>query len=108
MCVERSGPVTTVTIDRPRRRNAVDGPTAAALGKAFLAFDADPDAAVAVLHGAHGVFCAGPDLTALGTPLANRAEPIGDGPMGPTRLHLSKPVIAAVSGRAVLAQHRPV
>jgi enoyl-CoA hydratase len=99
--VHRNGPVTTVTIDRPGRRNAVDWPTATALADAFRTFDADPDAAVAVLHGAHGVFCAGADLTALGTSNGNRAEPTGDGPMGPTRMRLSKPVIAAVSGYAV-------
>lgn len=99
--VERDGPVTTVTLDRPRRRNAVDGPTATALAGAFRAFEADPDAAVAVLHGANGVFCAGADLTALGTARGNRAEPEGDGPMGPTRMRLSKPVVAAVSGYAV-------
>lgn len=99
--VERSGPVTTVVIDRPGRRNAVDGPTAAALAAAFRAFDADDGAAVAVLTGAGGHFCAGADLTAFGTSRANRVSPQGDGPMGPTRLRLSKPVIAAVSGYAV-------
>jgi enoyl-CoA hydratase len=99
--VERDGPVTTVTLSRPARRNAVDGPTAAALADAFRAFDADPDAAVAVLHGDGGVFCAGADLTALGTDRSNRVAPDGDGPMGPTRMRLSKPVIAAVSGHAV-------
>src|SRR5215467_8379665 len=99
--VERSGPVTTVYLHRPARRNAVDGPTAAALAAAFRAFDADPDAAVAVLHGEGGVFCAGADLTALGTERGNRAAPDGDAPMGVSRLRLSKPVIAAVSGYAV-------
>jgi enoyl-CoA hydratase len=99
--VERDGPVTTVTLSRPARRNAVDGPTAAALADAFRAFDADPDAAVAVLHGDGGVFCAGADLTALGTDRSNRVAPDGDGPMGPTRMRLSKPVIAAVAGHAV-------
>ncbi|MCD2196438.1 crotonase/enoyl-CoA hydratase family protein [Actinomycetospora endophytica] len=99
--VEHDGPVTTVTLDRPARRNAVDGPTAAALADAFRAFDADDDAAVAVLHGAGGTFCAGADLTAVATPDGNRTEPDGDGPMGPTRLRLSKPVIAAVAGHAV-------
>jgi enoyl-CoA hydratase len=99
--VERDGAVTTVTIDRPARRNAVDGPTAAALADAFRAFDADDEAAVAVLHGAGGTFCAGADLTAVATPEANRTEPDGDGPMGPTRMRLSKPVIAAVAGHAV-------
>jgi enoyl-CoA hydratase len=99
--VEREGPVTTVTIDRPERRNAVDGPTAAALADAFRAFDADDGAAVAVLHGAGGTFCAGADLTAFATERRNRTEPDGDGPLGPTRLRLSKPVIAAVAGHAV-------
>jgi enoyl-CoA hydratase len=99
--VERSGPVTTVLLHRPARRNAVDGPTAAALAEAFRAFDADPGAAVAVLHGQGGVFCSGADLTALGTERGNRAAPDGDAPMGVSRLRLSKPVIAAVSGYAV-------
>jgi enoyl-CoA hydratase len=99
--VERSGPVTTVVLSRPERRNAVDGPTAAALAAAFRAFDADDDAAVAVLHGEGGVFCAGADLTAIGTERGNRVAPTGDAPMGVSRLRLSKPVIAAVSGHAV-------
>jgi enoyl-CoA hydratase len=98
---ERSGPVTTVFLHRPARRNAVDGPTAAELAAAFRAFDADPDTSVAVLHGAGGVFCSGADLTAIGTERGNRVAPDGDGPMGITRLRLSKPVIAAVSGYAV-------
>jgi enoyl-CoA hydratase len=88
-------------LSRPHARNAVDGPTAAALADAFRTFDADPEAAVAVLHGEGGTFCAGADLRAVGTPSGNRAEPDGDGPMGPTRLRLSKPVIAAVAGHAV-------
>ncbi|MGY1810209.1 crotonase/enoyl-CoA hydratase family protein [Blastococcus sp. SYSU D00669] len=99
--VERDGPVTTVRLSRPHARNAVDGPTAAALADAFRAFDADDGAAVAVLHGEGGTFCAGADLRAVGTPTGNRTEPDGDGPMGPTRLRLSKPVIAAVAGHAV-------
>jgi enoyl-CoA hydratase len=99
--VERSGPVTTVRLCRPHARNAVDGPTATALADAFRAFDADEEAAVAVLHGEGGTFCAGADLRAVGTPTGNRTEPDGDGPMGPTRLRLSKPVIAAVAGHAV-------
>jgi enoyl-CoA hydratase len=99
--VERSGPVTTVLLSRPERRNAVDGPTAAALAAAFRAFDADDDAAVAVLHGEGGVFCAGADLTAVGSERGNRVAPTGDAPMGVSRLRLSKPVIAAVSGYAV-------
>ena len=99
--VERSGPVSTVFLHRPARRNAVDGPTAAELAAAFRAFDADPDSAVAVLHGEGGVFCSGADLTAIGTERGNRVAPDGDGPMGVSRLRLSKPVIAAVSGYAV-------
>ena len=99
--VERSGPVSTVLLHRPERRNAVDGPTAALLAEAFRAFDADPGAAVAVLHGEGGVFCSGADLTAVGTSRGNRVAPDGDGPMGVSRLRLSKPVIAAVSGYAV-------
>ncbi len=99
--VDRDGPVTTVILDRPERRNAVDGPTAAALAAAFRAFDSDPGARVAVLFGAGGTFCAGADLKAVGGPDGNRTEPDGDGPMGPTRLLLSKPVIAAISGFAV-------
>jgi enoyl-CoA hydratase len=99
--VERTGPVTTVLIDRPDVRNAVDGVTAAALADAFRAFDADPDASVAVLAGAGPGFCAGADLKAVGTDRGNRTVADGDGPMGPTRMVLSKPVIAAVHGHAV-------
>jgi enoyl-CoA hydratase len=99
--VERDGPVTIVVIDRPEVRNAVDGPTAAALAEAFREFDADEGASVAVLCGAGGTFCAGADLKAVGGPLGNRAEPDGDGPMGPTRMRLAKPVIAAIAGYAV-------
>jgi enoyl-CoA hydratase len=99
--VERDGPVFTVLLSRPERRNAVDGPTAVALAEAFREFEADREAAVAVLHGEGGVFCAGADLKAIGTDSGNRAAPDGDGPMGPTRMRLSKPVIAAVAGHAV-------
>jgi enoyl-CoA hydratase len=99
--VSRDGPVTTVLLCRPERRNAVDGPTAQALAEAFGAFDADPEAAVAVLAGAGGVFCAGADLKAVGTESGNRVQDDGDGPMGPTRMRLSKPVIAAIAGHAV-------
>ena len=99
--VQRDGPVTTVLLSRPERRNAVDGTTADALVEAFSAFDADPDASVAVLHGEGGVFCAGADLKAIGTETGNRVAPDGDGPMGPTRMRLGKPVIAAVAGHAV-------
>ncbi len=98
---ERSGPVTTIVLSRPEVRNAVDGPTAAALADAFREFDADPDAAVAVLWGEGGTFCAGADLKALGTDRSNHVTPDGDGPMGPTRMRLSKPVIAAIAGHAV-------
>jgi enoyl-CoA hydratase len=99
--VERDGPVYTVLLSRPEARNAVDGPTAAALAAAFHEFAADPEAAVAVLHGEGGVFCAGADLKAVGTETGNRVARDGDGPMGPTRARLSKPVIAAVAGHAV-------
>jgi enoyl-CoA hydratase len=99
--VVRNGPVTTVILDRPHARNAVDGPTALALHEAFDAFDRDEDAAVAVLWGDHGTFCAGADLKAIGTADSNPTHSVGPGPMGPTRMILSKPVIAAVSGYAV-------
>ncbi len=99
--VQADGPITIVTIDRPEVRNAVDGPTAAALAEAFRAFDADDDQRVAVLTGAGGTFCAGADLKAIGTDRGNRVTEDGDGPMGPTRMRLGKPVIAAVEGHAV-------
>jgi enoyl-CoA hydratase len=99
--VERKGPVTTVIIDRPGARNAVNGPTADALFAAFDEFDADDTASVAVLWGDNGTFCAGADLKAFGTPEANAVHRTGPGPMGPSRMMLSKPVIAAVSGYAV-------
>ncbi|MCA2201914.1 crotonase/enoyl-CoA hydratase family protein [Streptomyces griseoincarnatus] len=98
---ERRGAVTTVVLSRPEARNAVDGPTAAELADAFRAFEEDDEARVAVVWGEGGTFCAGADLKALGTERANRVTEDGDGPMGPTRLRLSKPVIAAVSGHAV-------
>jgi len=94
---ERDGPVTTVVLDRPHARNAVDLATAGALADAFRAFEADEDARVAVLWGAGGTFCAGADLKAMD----NRVAPEGDGPMGPSRMRLAKPVIAAVAGHAV-------
>ena len=101
--VDVSGAVTTIEIDRPSVRNAVDGHTAAALAAAFRAFEADDDSYVAVLTGAGGHFCAGADLAAVGTPRGNRVDDVGtgDGPMGPTRMRLSKPVVAAVEGYAV-------
>ncbi len=99
--VEQDGPVTVVTIDRPERRNAVDRATAEALADAFRAFDVDTGARVAVLTGAGGTFCAGADLKAVAEGQPNRVAADGDGPMGPTRMHLSKPVIAAIAGHAV-------
>lgn len=99
--VERAGPVTTVILDAPEVRNAVDRPSAEALADAFRSFDADDDAAVGVLWGAGGAFCAGANLRAIGTERGNRVAPDGDGPMGPSRMLLSKPVIAAVAGHAV-------
>ncbi len=99
--VERRGAVTTVVLARPERRNAVDGATAAALADAFRAFEADPEARVAVLFGEGGSFCAGADLQALAVGGGNPVRREGDGPMGPTRMRLSKPVVAAVAGHAV-------
>jgi enoyl-CoA hydratase len=101
--VTTDGPVAVVTIDRPEVRNAVDGPTAVALADAFAAFDGEPNLAVAVLTGAGGTFCAGADLKALasGEPRPVSVSPEGNGPMGPTRMQLSKPVVAAVEGHAV-------
>ncbi|OIJ63280.1 crotonase/enoyl-CoA hydratase family protein [Streptomyces mangrovisoli] len=99
--LERAGQVTTVVLSRPAARNAVDGPTAAELVAAFREFEADDEARVAVLWGEGGTFCAGADLKAIGTERGNRVAEDGDGPMGPTRLRLSKPVIAAVAGHAV-------
>jgi len=99
--VEREHGVVTVILSRPAVRNAVDGPTAAALTRAFEEFEADPTATAAVLWGEGGTFCAGADLKAFGTERANRLSPEGAGPMGPTRMRLTKPVIAAVAGYAV-------
>jgi enoyl-CoA hydratase len=95
--VEVSGSVTTVVIDRPEVRNAVDRATAEELADAFRRFDDDESQAVAVLTGTRDTFCAGADLGAMD----NRVQPDGDGPMGPTRLHLGKPVVAAIEGYAV-------
>ena len=99
--VERDGPVTVVTIDRPERRNAVDRATADALAAAFREADRDPGTSVAVLTGAGGAFCAGADLKAVVAGDPPRVTPDGDGPMGATRLRLSKPVLAAIEGPAV-------
>src|SRR5919197_6759144 len=99
--IDHDGPVTIVTIDRPEVRNAVDRATAEALAAAFRAFDEDDDRDVAILTGAGGAFCAGADLKAISSGGGNRAAPDGDGPMGPTRILLDKPVIAAVEGHAV-------
>lgn len=97
---EVDGPVVVVTIDRPEVRNAVDGPTAAQLADAFRRFDVDDTLAVAVLTGAGGAFCAGADLKAVATGRIGVTHD-GDGPMGPSRMLLSKPVLAAVEGHAV-------
>lgn len=99
--VEIDGPVAVVTIDRPAVRNAVDAPTAAALTEAFARFDADDARSVAVLTGAGGTFCSGADLKAVAAGNGNRVSHDGAGPMGPTRMLLGKPVIAAVEGHAV-------
>src|SRR5271166_385238 len=100
--VRAEGRAAVVTIERPERRNAVDLITARALYEAFKRFDADPNADVAVLTGAGGAFCAGADLKALAAGETGRFEKDGDfGPMGPTRLKLAKPVIAAIEGPAV-------
>ncbi|MFE9107945.1 crotonase/enoyl-CoA hydratase family protein [Actinomadura geliboluensis] len=102
--VEVAGTTTTIWMDRPDRRNAVDGPMAAELREAFAAFEADPGQRVAVLAGSGGTFCAGADLTAVSDPDRHHdldPDGGGSGPMGPTRMALSKPLIAAVSGYAV-------
>ncbi len=99
--IERSGHVTTIVLSRPEVRNAVDRSTAALLADAFRSFDADESARVAVLFGEGGTFCAGADLQAMARGEGNVVLPEGDGPMGPTRMLLSKPVIAAVAGHAV-------
>jgi enoyl-CoA hydratase len=98
---EKSGVVTTVILDRPEVRNAVDRQTAQELADAFRAFEEDEQALVAVFHGANGTFCAGADLKAAAGAEPNRLEAEGDGPMGPSRMLLSKPVIAAIAGHAV-------
>ncbi len=99
--IEQRDRVRIVTINRPQARNAVDRPTAALLADAFSAFDEDADSDVAILTGAAGTFCAGADLKAVATSRGNAVKSSGDGPMGPSRMLLSKPVIAAVEGHAV-------
>lgn len=99
--VEKKRKVTTIIINRPEVRNAVDRTTAEALANAFREFEADKEARVAVLTGAGACFCAGADLKAMTEGSPNRVEEDGDGPMGPTRMQLDKPVIAAVAGYAV-------
>src|SRR6516225_11136050 len=102
--VERDGPVAIVSINRPHCRNAVDGATARKLYDIFRAFDADDNASVAVFTGTHGHFCAGADLKAVAAGDVNKKREIGGhdsiAPMGPSRLRLSKPVIAAIEGFA--------
>jgi len=100
--IEQRGAIRIVTINRPQARNAVDGATATLLADAFREFDADPESKVAILTGAEGTFCAGADLKAVAdAKMANKVRTDGDGPMGPSRMLLSKPVIAAVEGFAV-------
>ncbi len=101
LITETDGPFCIITLNRPDRRNAVDRATADALADAFRAFDRDDELSVAILTGAGGQFCAGADLKAIADGQANRVEQDGDGPMGPTRMALTKPVIAAVEGHAV-------
>jgi enoyl-CoA hydratase len=98
---EKNGPVTTIILARPAVKNAIDRPTADALADAFRELDADVDARVGVLFGEGGTFCAGADLGAVSRGDGNRLAADGDGPLGPTRMLLSKPVIAAVEGHAV-------
>ena len=99
--IEKSGPVTTIILNRLDVRNAVNRATAEALAEAFRAFEADDSALVGVLYGDHGTFCAGADLKAVAQGQGNRVEVEGDAPMGPSRMLLRKPVIAAISGYAV-------
>lgn len=101
--VEKDGPVTIIILSRPEVRNAVDRETAQELADAFCSFEIDKAARVAVFSGDQGQFCAGADLKKIAEGKPNRVDPAGDGPMGPTRMQLSKPVIAAISGYAVAA-----
>lgn len=101
---QRHPPICVITLDRPLARNALDGPAAAALADAFRRFEADESLNVAILSGAEGHFCAGADLKAVASAdpgRMNRLAPEGDGPMGPSRMQLSKPVIAAIDGYCV-------
>lgn len=99
--IEKNYPIVTIIIDNPEVKNAVDGPTAKQLADAFRDFEHDEKALVAVLWGANGTFCSGANLKAVADNRGNRIDKSGDGPMGPSRMILSKPVIAAVSGYAV-------
>ena len=99
--IEKDGPVTTLVLSRPEVRNAVDHETAQELADAIRSFEIDDEAKVAVFCGDQGQFCAGADLKKIAKDAPNRMEPEGDGPMGPTRMQLTKPVIAAISGYAV-------
>jgi enoyl-CoA hydratase len=99
--VKKNGTIWTISLDRKDRRNAVARDTAQALADAFRAFEADDEAKVAVLHGEHGTFCSGADLKAFSEGNPNRLAPDGDGPMGPSRMLLEKPVIASITGHAV-------
>jgi len=99
--IEKDYPITTIIIDNPEVKNAVDGPTASELANAFREFENDNEALVGVLWGANGTFCSGANLKAISEGIRNRIDKHGDGPMGPSRMILSKPVIAAVAGYAV-------
>ncbi len=99
--IEKNYPVFTIIINNPEAQNAVDGPTARELSSAFRSFESDEKALVAVLWGANGTFCSGANLKAISEGRGNRVEKKGDGPMGPTRMRLKKPVIAAIAGYAV-------
>jgi enoyl-CoA hydratase len=99
--IQKDGPITIINLSRPEVRNAVDRQTAQELADAFRTFEADRKARVAVLTGDQGQFCAGADLKKISAGQPNRVEPEGDGPMGPTRMKLSKPAIAAIAGYAV-------
>ncbi|NVM46755.1 MAG: crotonase/enoyl-CoA hydratase family protein, partial [Candidatus Lokiarchaeota archaeon] len=99
--IEKNYPVYTIIISNPEVKNAIDGPTAQELSSAFKEFENDEKALVAVLWGANGTFCSGANLKAISEGRGNKVEKKGDGPMGPTRMRLNKPVIAAVAGYAV-------